>query len=202
MAPRKAALAVARGTTAARRPSAAVARATWLDRAASEPRLEDHPADVPLGVLTHAIERAGAHPQHRAPQVRRVAPELRVEEAGGGGLGPQERVRVVEVLPSLRDRPRGVVVEGAVLVTGDDVARLQRLDPVDRLAPRAEAADRALPEVHVDAVVDRVAGDDELEVRDVQDRGVVAVGVADLDDRELVVLEGEAVVRHRDGGDG
>jgi hypothetical protein len=35
----------------------------------------------------------------------------------------------------------------------------------------------------------------------VQDGGVVAVGVADLDDHEVVSLEREAVVRRADGGD-
>ena len=57
--------------------------------------------------------------------------------------------------------------------------------------------DRALREIHVNAVVDRVAGDDQLEIRNVEDAGVVAVGVADLDDHEVVSFEREAVVWHR-----
>ena len=66
---------------------------------------------------------------------------------------------------------------------GDNVAGLEPLDLVDRRAPRSEVAlDRGLRQVHVDAVVDHVTGDDELEVRDVQDCGGLAVGVADLDD--------------------
>ena len=80
--------------------------------------------------------------------------------------------------------------------------RLEGLDLVDRLSPRPEAPDdRDLREVHVHAVVDHVAGDDEVEVRDVQDGGVVAVGGAGLDDHEVVALEREPVVGHRHGRD-
>jgi hypothetical protein len=40
----------------------------------------------------------------------------------------------------------------------------------------------AFPDVQVGAVVDHISGDNQLELRDVQDGGVVGVGVADLDD--------------------
>jgi hypothetical protein len=70
---------------------------------------------------------------------------------------------------------------------------LEGLDLVDRFPPRPEAADgHALAAVHVNAVADRIAGDDQLEIRDVEDGGVVAVGVADLDDHEIVSFEREA----------
>ena len=79
-------------------------------------------------------------------------------------------------------------------------SRASTLSIASRHGPKPPTTD-ALREVHVHAVVDRVAGDDQLEIRDVQDAGVVAVGVADLDDHEVVPFEREAVVRHRHRGD-
>ena len=97
----------------------------------------------------------------------------------------------------------GLVVELLVLVAGHDMPGLERLDLVDRVPPGPEAADgHALREVHVNAVVDHIPGDDQPEIRDVQDAGVGAVGVADLDDHQVVPLEREAVAGHRHGGDG
>src|SRR6476660_2804027 len=156
----------------------------------SQPRREDDPADVLVGVLARAVEDARPDPQDRPPEMVRVALDLRVEEVERGALCLQQLVGVVEVLPGLRDGPRSVVVELPVLVAADDVPRPEGLDAVDRLAPRAEASDdRGLHEVHVNAVVDHVAGDDEIEIRDVQDGGVIAVGRAHLDDHQLVILE-------------
>src|SRR4026209_934060 len=115
-----------------------------------EPGSEDDLADVLVGVLAHAVEDARAYPQDGSPEMVGVAVDLCVEEVDGGLLGPQELLRVVEVLPGLRDRPRGVVVESAVLVTSDEVAGLEGLDLVDRVAPWREASDdRCLGEVHV-----------------------------------------------------
>jgi hypothetical protein len=108
--------------------------------------------------------------------VVRVALDLGVEEADGGGLTAQERIGVVEVLPRSGDGPLSVVVKLAVLVARDDVPRLERLDVVDRVTPRTEGSgDCALGQVHVDAVVDHVARDDEIEIRDVKDGRVIAV---------------------------
>lgn len=53
----------------------------------------------------------------------------------------------------------------------------------------------------MNAVVDHIAGDDQLEIGDVQDGGVVAVDGADLDDRQVVAFKGEAVARDRHRGD-
>ena len=67
---------------------------------------------------------------------------------------------------------------------------------------RPEAAGQhAFPEVHVGAVVDHVPGDDETEVGDVQDAVVVRVGVADLDDNQVVPFEREPVTGDRHRGD-
>src|SRR5262249_10815108 len=68
---------------AGRRPSEPVA---------SEPGVEDDLGGVSLGVLAHAVERAGAHPQDQPPEVGRVPLDLGVEEAQSSALGPQELV--------------------------------------------------------------------------------------------------------------
>src|SRR3954451_4868943 len=159
----------------------------------SKPGVEDDLAGVLLGVFAHAIERAGTHPQDHPPEVIRVALDLGVEEVDGAALAAQELVGVIQVLPGFRDRPLGVVFEPLVLVSADDVPGLERLDLVDRVPPRHKASDRALPEIHVHAVVDRVTGDDQLEIWNVEDGGVVAVGVADLNDHQIVPFEDEAV---------
>jgi hypothetical protein len=44
----------------------------------------------------------------------------------------------------------------------------------------------------MNAVVDHIAGDDQLEIGDVQDGGVAAVDGADLDDRQVVAFIGNA----------
>jgi hypothetical protein len=126
--------------------------------------------------------------------------DLRVEEVDGGGLGPQELVRVIEVVPGLRDRPLSVVIELAVLVPADDVPGLEGLDLLDRVPPRSRrgfargtCARRCRSRLPVHAVVDHVSRDNECEIRDVEDGRVVAVGVADLDDHEFVSLEREAL---------
>jgi hypothetical protein len=53
----------------------------------------------------------------------------------------------------------------------------------------------------VNSVVDHVPGDDQPQIRDVQHAIVVGVGVADLDHHQVVVLEGEPVVRDGHRGD-
>ena len=53
----------------------------------------------------------------------------------------------------------------------------------------------------MDPVVDSVAGDDQSKIRDEQDDGVVGIGVADLDDGQVVSLEGEAVTGDHHRGD-
>ena len=126
-----------------------------------------------------------------------VALDLGVEKVDGGVLGAQQFLGVLEVLAGLGDCALGVVVELPVLVAGDDVPGRQRLHLVDRVAPWPEVAeDPDLCEIHVNAVVDHVAGDDQPEIRYVEDAGVAAVGVADLDDHELMSFEREPVVRH------
>jgi hypothetical protein len=99
---------------------------------------------VLLRVLAHAVDRLRPRPQHHPAEMVRVPVDLRVEEVDGRPLGGQELLGVVEVLPRLRDHPVGVVVELLVLVPGDDVPRLERLDLVDRVPPRPEAAARGL----------------------------------------------------------
>jgi len=59
----------------------------------------------------------------------RVPLDLGVEVADGGVLGAQELVRVVQVPPSLRDRPRSIVVEPPVLVAAHDMPGPERLIP-------------------------------------------------------------------------
>jgi hypothetical protein len=90
----------------------------------SEPRVESDLAHVSGGVPADAVERRGTDPQDRPASMVRVPIELGVEEVDGGVLRPQQLLGVVEVLPGLRDRPLGVVVEPAVLVAGDDVPGL------------------------------------------------------------------------------
>ena len=158
-----------------------------------QPGAENDLGDVLVGVLTDAVEHAGPGPQDEPPEVVGVALDLGVEKVDGRVLGAQELLGVVEVLAGLGDRALGVVVELLVLVAGDDVPGRQRLHLVDRLAPWPEVAeDPDLCEIHVNAVVDHVAGDDQPEIRHVEDAGVAAVGVADLDDRELMSFEREA----------
>jgi hypothetical protein len=115
---------------------------SWKCRVAillrSQPRRDGDPADVLVGMLARAVEDARPHPQDPPPEVVRVALDLRGEEFDGAGLGPQELFRVVEVLPGLRDRSLGVVVELLVLVTADDVSGFEGLDLVDRLPPRSD----------------------------------------------------------------
>ena len=86
-------------------------------------------------MLADAVQRSGAHPQGHPPEVVRVPRDLGVEEAGRGGLGPQQFLGVVQVVPGLFDRPLGVVVEPAVLVAADDVPGLKGLDLIDRAPP-------------------------------------------------------------------
>src|SRR6516165_3013207 len=97
-------------------------------------------------MLADTVERAGCHPQDQPPEMVRVSRDLGVEVPGGGVLGVQELVRVVQVLPGLRDRPLRVVVEPLVLMTAHNMPGPERLDPVDRLPPGAETAHRALAE--------------------------------------------------------
>ena len=127
----------------------------------SEPGAEGDLGGVVSGVLADAVQRSGAHPQDHPPEVVRVPRDLGVEEAGRGGLGPQQFLGVVQVVPGLFDRPLGVVVEPAVLVAADDVPGLKGLDLIDRAPLGPEAADRALAQVHMDPVVDGVASHDQ-----------------------------------------
>ena len=48
-------------------------------------------------------------------------------------------------------------------------------------------------------VVDHIPGDNQPEIRDVEDAGIVGVAVADLDNHEIVSFEGQTVAwdRHR-----
>src|SRR4051794_2674415 len=87
----------------------------------SQPGRESDTGRILVGVLARAVERAGPHPQDPSPEMVRVPLELGVEEVDGGRLRVQQLVGVVEVLPGLRDGPRGVVVELLVLVPADDV---------------------------------------------------------------------------------
>ena len=58
-----------------------------------------------------------------------------------------------------------------VLVTGDPPGR-EGLDLVDRLSPRPDAAnEHTFPEVHVSAVVDHIAGDNQYWCPDVSATG-------------------------------
>src|SRR5262249_11269142 len=170
---------------------------------ASQPSGNEDWADVLSGVFANAVDRAGTGPEHRPPQVAWVPLDLGVEEVDGGARGPQELVGVVEVLPGLRDRPVGVVVEVLVLVTRDDMPGFERRDLVDRRPPWPEAIhEHTLPEPHVNAVVDHIPGDNQPEIRNVDDAGVVGVAVADLHKHEVVSFEREAVVRDRHRRDG
>src|SRR5262245_43667858 len=110
------------------------------NRVGSEPSGSENLSDVLSGVFAHAVESCGAGPKHRPRQVVWVPRDLGVEEVDGGVLPSQELFGVVEVLPSLRDRPPSIVVEFLVLVTGDDVPGFQGLDLVDRAAPWPEAS--------------------------------------------------------------
>jgi hypothetical protein len=144
-----------------------------------KPSGDDGLTEVRFWVFARAVERPGADPEDGPAQVVRVSLDHRIEEVDGGGLGPQEFVRPVEILPRLRDGPFGVVVEMLVLVPADDVLRLERCDLVDCVSPRPEAADdHTLREIHVTAVVDHVPRDNQPEVRHVQNAGIGAVGVA------------------------
>src|SRR5215469_7766595 len=167
-----------------------------------KPSGDDDLTEVLFWVFTRAVERPGTGPEDRPAQVVWVSPDHRIEEVDGGGLGPQEFVRPVEILPRLRDGPLGVVVEMLVQVPADDVLRLEGFDLVDCLSPGPEAAaDHTLREIHVTAVVDHVPRDNQPEVGDVQNTSVAAVGVADFHDHEVVPFEREAVVRDRDRRD-
>jgi len=64
-------------------------------------------------------------------------------------------------LPGLFHGPLRVVVAPLVLVAAYDMPARERLDPIDRFAPWAEADDRALAEVHMNRVVDHVPGHDQ-----------------------------------------
>ena len=83
---------------------------------------------VSLGVLAYAVKRTGAYPQDKAPQMFWAPLDLGVEKPEGGSLGGQQFVGVVQVLRGLGDRPPGVVVEPAVLVTGHDMPGLEGPD--------------------------------------------------------------------------
>ena len=162
----------------------------------SKPAGNEELADVLFGVFAHAVDRTGAGPEHRPRQVVRVALDHRGEEVDGGGFVAKALVGVVEVLAGLGDRPLGVVVEVLVLVPADDVPGLEGFDLVDRLSPGPEAVDvHTLPDVQVGAVVDHISGDDKFEIGDVEDAGLVGVGVADLNHLEIVSFEREAVAR-------
>ena len=78
-------------------------------------------------------------------------------------------------------------------------SRASTLSIASRHGPKPPTA--LCAEVHVNAVVDHVPGDDQPEIRDVQDAVVVGVGVADLDHHQVVALEREPVVRDRHRGD-
>ena len=107
----------------------------------SEPAGNDDLADVLRGA--RARRRARLHrPKDCPPEVVRGTADLRVEAVDGRVLGPQEPLRVVQVLPGLRYRPPGIVIELAVLVAGDDVPGLEGLDLVDRLSPRVRSRRR------------------------------------------------------------
>src|SRR5215510_7203771 len=94
--------------------------------------------------------------------------DLGVEEVDGAFLSLQEQVGIIEVLPRLRDHPPGVVVKLLVLVTGDDMARLEGFHPIYRVPPWSQTSDgHTRPEVHVNAVVDHISGDYQPKVRDV-----------------------------------
>src|SRR5262245_12010273 len=99
--------------------------------AGSEPGGSEDLSDVLSGAFAHAVESRGTGPEHRPRQVVRVPRDLGVEEIDGRVLGPQELFGVVEVMPSLCDRPPSIIVEFPVLVTGDNVPGLQALDLVD-----------------------------------------------------------------------
>ncbi|HEX4787501.1 MAG TPA: hypothetical protein VH372_03505 [Actinospica sp.] len=93
----------------------------------------------------------------------------------------EQFVHVGEVAAGLPDLAACVVVL-VVLVAGDDPAYTERVDHVDGTAPRVAASVEGFDEVLVDAVVDDIADDDQVEVGDVQHAGVVGVAVPDVDD--------------------
>jgi hypothetical protein len=97
-------------------------------------------------------------------------------------------------LAGFGDDARGVVIKFFILVPGDDPARSQGLNGIDGPAPSVAPSVRRFAEVLVDAIVDHVAGHDQAEITDVQNAGLVGVAMADLDNDEIVTLEGEAVV--------
>ena len=141
----------------------------------SEKAGEDDRADVLVGVLAHAVDRAGARPT--APSGPRwsgyrsifaLKKSTAVVSVRRSSSASSRYCRVSAIVRSASSSSR------LFWCPADDVPGLEGLDRVDRLPPRPEAADdHALPEIHVNAVVDHVAGDDQLEVRDVQDAGVV-----------------------------
>src|SRR4051794_3241736 len=91
-------------------------------------------------VFARVVERPGTGPEDCPAQVVWVSLDHRIEEVDGGGLGSQKFVRLVEILPRLRDGPLGVVVKMFVQVPADDVLRLEGFDLADWLLPRPEAA--------------------------------------------------------------
>lgn len=113
----------------------------------------------------------------------------------------EQFVDVGEVAAGLQDLPVCVVVVLAVLVAGDEPACTERCDLVDGTAPGVDTPGTGFDEVLVDAVVDDVTGDDQVEVGGIQHAGVVGVAVPDLDDGQFVSFEDESVAEAF-GGDG
>ena len=122
----------------------------------------------------------------------------------GLSFSASSRLRVQQVVASLVEDGR-VVGQVLVLVAGHDGTGLQRRDLVERGQPRLDPAVGAFQQVLMHAVVGDVAGDDQADGRHVQHRGVVGVGVADLDGQQPVALQldpvdGNGLVDHGAGG--
>ena len=81
-------------------------------------------------------------------------------------------------------------------MAGHDGAGLQRRDLVERGQPRLDPTVSAFEQVLMHTVVGDVAGDDQADGRDVQHRGVVGVGVADLDGQQPVAFQFDPVDRN------
>ena len=111
-----------------------------------------------------------------------------VEILSRAGLFVEQPARVQQVVAGLVDDGR-VVGQVLVLVAGHDGAGLQRRDLVERGQPRLDSAVGAFEQVLMHAVVGDVACDDQSDGGDVQHRGVVGVGVADLDGEQSVALQ-------------
>jgi hypothetical protein len=104
----------------------------------------------------------------------------------------------IGTVPS-RYRRVSVMLAGAssrgILVPGDHVGGMERLNDVEGAVPAFAAAVGRLGEGLVDVVVDDVARGDQADRGRVQHGGVVGVAVPRLDGDEGMAVDGEAVVR-------